>query len=836
MLRFLYHCFQAVLTLFWSVCILVFIAIFVGIGFSGGMLLACWEDVRGIDLDRLEYDVDVQTWGQHLEVYSSVCEVQETDKIAFLLDKLERLEYKKVSEIIPKLSPPGSYAVSLDAPVSWDPKAEKKPNGTVRIHLRDFEYPHLDVEAGHVQISVKNGEIAAIRNEDGSVRQNFFLEPEKIAEFADDEGSTRRLIPLLQMSDKVIGAFTAIEDRRFSEHWGVDIIRLAGAFRNKLLHGSRLVGTSTLTQQLARNIYLFNQRSNRSVIRKAREILLAVKIEKAFSKDEILERYLNHVDLGRSRYGAKTYHGVQQAALGYFGKEVSELNDHESALLAALPKGPHAFSPFSNPGNAKNRRNIVLDQMFEQGYIPTQSKWRASRDAPLLPQNLHQRGTTTAFKEAGHFLDYIREQLGQLPELKENLYSGGLKVYTTIDMSMQSVAEREMAKHLRVMDSTYGKRRVPNYDTNKRNPNGIHPIEDYLQGAFIAFEPRTGHVKAMVGGRDYNITADRINFYNRAVGDARRQPGSAFKPIVFAALLEEPSIVTPATVIIDEEWGMVPFPGQWWAPDNYTKGRFKGPVIMRDILTSSINVPTAKAVLETPIAENGKWEGLNRVIDLSKRMGIKSPMKPFPALSLGASDMTVLELTSAYGIFANGGVRVKPVHIQYVVDTDGKIIYSSDDRQVQRPRVLDEKVAYQITSCLENVMKHGTGRRAIRMGLTRPAAGKTGTTNGNVDAWFVGYTTDLIVGVWVGFDKNRRNRRNYNQQGAWAALPIWAEFMIQAARGPKKEFPVPEGIVFREIDKMMSNAQTSVQKKILATSRLLKDSNRKNFAISIDSI
>ena len=802
MLRFLYHCFQAVLTLFWSVCILVFIVAFAGIGFAGGMLLACWEDVRGIDLDLLEYDVDVQTWRQHLEVYSSVCKVQKTDKVAFLLDKLERLEYKKVSEIIPKLSPPGSYAVSLDAPVSWDPKAEKKPNGTVRIHLRDFEYPRLDVEAGHVQISVKDEEITSIQNEDDSVRQNFYLEPEKIAEFADDEGSTRRLIPLLQMSDKVIGAFVAIEDRRFYEHWGVDIIRLVGAFRNKLLHGSRLAGTSTLTQQLARNIYLFNQRSDRSVVRKAREILLSVRIEKAFSKDEILERYLNHVDLGRSRYGGKTYHGVQQAALGYFGKEVSELNDHESALLAALPKGPHAFSPFANPERARNRRNLVLDAMFDQNYIPTESEWHASRNAPLLPQNQHQKSTTTAFKEAGHFLQEVHKKLLTLPELKDNLYSGGLKVYTTIDMTMQVVAEKGTAEHLRVMDKTYGPRSLPDYDASKRNPNSINLIDDYLQGALIAFEPRTGHVKAMVGGRDYNITGDRISFYNRAVGTARRQPGSAFKPIVFAALLEEPSIVTPGTVIIDEEWGMVPFPGQWWAPSNYIEGRFRGPVIMRDILTSSINVPTAKAVLETPITENGKWEGLNRVIDLSKRMGIKSPIEPFPAISLGTAEMTVLELTSAYGIFANGGVRVEPMYIQYVVDTDGNIIYSSDERQVQRARVLDEKVAYQITSCLENVIKHGTGRHAINMGLTRPAAGKTGTTNENVDAWFVGYTTDLIVGVWVGFDKNRPNRRNYNQQGAWAALPIWAEFMIKAARGPKKEFPVPEGIVFREIDKM----------------------------------
>ncbi|MCE2414468.1 PBP1A family penicillin-binding protein [Candidatus Poribacteria bacterium] len=784
MLRFLYHIFQAVLTLFWIAGICVFLAMFGAIGFASGMLLACWEDVRDIDLYRLEYDADIQTWRQHLEVYSSVCEVQETDKVEFLTDKLERLAYKKVAKLIPRLSAPGEYAVEMD--------------GTVRIHLRDFEYPNLDVKAGHVRISVKDEKIAAIRNSDNSVRRNFYLEPEKIGEFSDDEGSTRRLIPLLQMPDKLTGAFTAIEDRRFSEHWGIDLIRLAGAFKNNLLHGSRLAGTSTLTQQLARNIYLFDQRSDRSVIRKAREILLAVKIEKAFSKDEIFERYLNHVDLGRSRYGGKTYHGVQQAALGYFGKEVSELDYHECALLAALPKGPYAFSPFSNPERSLHRRNIVLDQMFEQGYIPTVSEWRASRDAPLLPRNLHRKGTRTAQKEAGHFLDYVHKTLGQLPELKHNLYSGGLKVYTTIDMSMQAVGEREVAKHLRVMDKTYGGRRLPDYDTNKRSPR-IDPIRDYLQAALIAYEPKTGHIKAMVGGRDYNITAGEINFYNRAVGTARRQPGSAFKPIVFAALLEEPAVVSPSTIIVDEAWGILPFPGQpMWYPRNYSKW-FKGKVTVRDVLRSSINVPTAKAMLETPIAENGKWEGLNRVVDLSRRMGIKSPLDPVPALSLGSSGVTVLELTSAYGIFANGGVQTKPVHIQYVLDTAGKIIYTSDDQQYDR--VLDEKVAYQITSFLESVIENGTGRRAGRMGLTRPTAGKTGTTNENVDAWFVGYTADLVVGVWVGFDKNRLSRRNYNQEGAKAALPIWAQFMVDAARGPEKPFPVPKGIVFAEIDK-----------------------------------
>lgn len=368
-------------------------------------------------------------------------------------------------------------------------------------------------------------------------------------------------------------------------------------------------------------------------------------------------------------------------------------------------------------------------------------------------------------------------------------------------MSMQTVAEREVAKHLRVMDSTYGGTRLPNYDANKRSPYPIDPIKDYLQAGLIAFEPKTGHIKAMVGGRDYHITAEKINFYNRAVGSARRQPGSAFKPIVLAALLEAPALVTPATVIVDEEWGILPFPGQpLWYPRNYSE-TFKGRVNLRDILASSINVPTARAMLETPLDEQGKWIGLNRVVDFSRKIGIKSPLDPVPALSLGASGVTVLELTAAYGVLANGGVLTQPVHIQYILDAAGKTIYSVDTREVERKQVLDERVAYQVTSLLESVITEGTGRRAGQMGLTRPTAGKTGTTNDNVDAWFVGYSEALVVGVWVGFDEKNPARPNYNQEGAKAALPIWAQFMIDAARGPERPFPVPKGIVFREIDK-----------------------------------
>ena len=795
--RFLYHSSQVLLTLFWGVCILISIAAFAGIGFAGGMFIGCWEDVRHIKFDDLEYNA-VEIWQQHLEVYSSVCEVQKADKIAFLLDKLERLKYKEVSEIIPKLSQPGEYAQALDT---------DKENGTVRIHLRDFEYPYLDIEAGHVQIAVKDGKIVSIRNQNNVGRPNFYLEQEKMDDIADkDKGTTRRLIPLLQMPRRLQGAFIAIEDRRFYEHWGVDVIRLGGAFKNRLLHGERLAGTSTLTQQLARNIYLFAQRSKRDYVRKAREILLAVRIEKVFSKDEILERYLNHVDLGRSKFGGKTLHGVQQAALGYFEKKVSELENHECALLAALPKGPHAFSPFYNPTDAENRRNIVLGKMLKEGYIASESEWVTAINAPLLPKNLLSDSMGTALKEGRHFFQYVHDELiilsERLPELKNKLYSGGLKVYTTIDMSMQSVAEKAVAEHLRYLDRTHARGRLPDYDTNKLNPNGVHPIDSYLQAALIAFEPKTGHIKAMVGGRDYHIAGGDFNFYNRAVGTARRQPGSAFKPIVFTALLEEPSILTPASVLIDEEWGIVPGPKQWWAPSNYIAGRFRGRVNVLDVLTHSINVPTARAMWDTPINENGIREGINRTVKLAKRMGIKSPLDPKPALALGSSGVTVLELTSAYAIFANEGYRTKPQHILYVLDTDGKLIYPTSDAPLfDSTKVLDEKLAYQMTYFLQNVVENGTARRAGRMGLTRRAAGKTGTTNSKIDAWFVGYTPDLVVGVWVGFDDYRRNRINYNRPGSEAALPIWATFMIDAARGPEKEFPVPDGIVFRDIDK-----------------------------------
>ena len=722
------------------------------------------------------------------------------DSTEFLVDKLERLKYEKVAPDARGINSPGQYLVKL----SGEPR---KQNGTIQLFTRQFDYPIMEeeTEAKRVSLTIASGKIESIKNVDGISIRNFYLEPELLDEFvADDDDTTRRIIPLVEMPNKLKDAFIAIEDRRFYQHSGIDIFRLMGAIVYSLRGGDRISGTSTLTQQLTRNVYLGDERTP---ARKTREILLAFTIEKSLSKDQILEAYLNFIDFGR--FNSRQLFGIQKAAMEFFGKEVSELDFHECALLAALPKGTTQFSPIRNPKNAISRRNVVLKAMYTQGFI-TQKEYENSRNQPLGVNKPEKSIINNNRDLAGHFIAQIRSELDKIPELQSSLYKEGLKAYTTIDISMQSIAVKAVGDHLRKLDKLS---RLPNYDVNKARNNRINPIKSYLQAGLIAFDPHTGEVKAMVGGRDYKIS-DRVingeadmNYFNRTIGNkrdpARRQPGSSFKPIVFAALMEEPSIITPATILIDERWGIVPAPVQKkWFPNNYSR-TFKGPLTVREIIKKSINVPTVRAALETSRNDNGLWEGIDRIVRLTKRMGIESSMQPTPALTLGASGMTVLELTAAYGVFANRGMLVEPNYIKYIVGADGKPVYNF---QPDRTRVLDQRIAYQVHSFLESVITQGTGRRAISSSfgynITRPIAGKTGTTNKNVDAWFVGYSTDLVVGVWVGFDVYRPNRHNYNEEGAKAALPIWARFMKDASRGPEKPFKVPEGIEFWEIDKV----------------------------------
>ena len=807
MRRIIDNILQSFLTIVLSGLLLIFFIVCFCVGVVGGFTIGCWQDIAVLDLNRLEYKEDIQTWRQHLEVYSTICEVQRTNSAVFLIDKLQRLDYEEVLPPTKGVNSAGQFQVNLRGEAG-------KQNGTIDVFTRDFQYPYMeeDTRAQRVELTIKNGKVLYIKDsENDNDLRNFYLEPELIAEFSgDDEGTTRKIIPLTDMPRKLVDAFIAIEDRRFYQHSGIDIVRLVGAIKDTVTKSDRLGATSTLTQQLTRNVYLGKERT---IARKAREVLLSFRIERQLSKSQILEAYLNYIDFGR--FNGQQLYGVQKAAMAYFGKEVTDLEFHECALLAGIPKGTTQYSPVKNPKNAQRRRDVVLMSMNSQGFIRPK-EYQESKKQPIEVISQKQTSVRQKRNTAGHFIDHLRNELEDMSELKNSLYNEGLKVYTTVDMSMQSLAMRTVAEHLRYLDRTYG-RHLPDYDKNMDDAKGIDPQSRYLQAALIAFEPKTGAVKAMVGGREYRIDGANpyirkmrnYNFLNRALGNAKRQPGSAYKPIVFAGLMGEPALITPASIIVDKPWVIQHMPGQHWNPSNYVEGKYYGPVTVRSILKKSINVATARAAWETPVTAEGYREGITRVIDLSNRMGISTRMDPKkPALLLGAFGMTVLELTSAYGVFANRGIKVEPTYIEYITDKEGEIIYPNEKYQQDRTRVIDEKVAYQMTSFLHSVIKSGTGIRATREPYylnrqnTRPVAGKTGTTNDFVDAWFIGYTNDLVVGVWVGLDKQKIGIRNYNQEGARAALPIWARFVAEGARGPNKDFDVPKGIEFWEIDKV----------------------------------
>ena len=772
---------RGTLTLFLLTIICVIMVIFVGIGFVGGVALDSWDTIKDIDLGQLEYR-EVNTWKQHLEVYSSLCTVQPGDSIDFLLDKLKRLKYEESGEFI-KPSVVGQYSVGRDA--------EGQPE-RLWIYLQGFHFPREDREAYQVELSVVDGKIETIQNEDGETIDSFDLRPELLNALYDRESDAeaREIVQLVQMPDHLLQAFLAVEDKRFYEHWGVDFLGIlrASVHNTQLYLGQAegtLQGASTITQQLTRNIYLTRERQ---LLRKVKEALLAVRIEHQFSKDEILERYMNLINLGR--YGSQDVLGVQEAAQNYFGKNVWELELHECATLAGIPKSPTRYSPIRYPERSKERRDLVLELMLRAGYIDRE-EYDASVVQPItveVPRSAQDRG-------GSHFLEYIHEQLIGIPELEGHLYNQGLRVYTTIDLSMQEVAEKAVADHLRELDKQLRSRgrNLPDYDENKNNPNGINPISNYLQAALIALEPQTGHIKAMVGGRDFYITQQKINFFNRSV-NAYRQPGSAFKPIVFAGLLDLPPLITPATIIRDEAWSIDVGTQRRWRPRNYGL-RYYGDITARRILEKSINIATARMMWETPIEENEKPAGLNRTLAIAKRLGIHTELPAYPSVALGAGGLPPIELTSAYAVFANGGKRKKPIGIHYVEDQYGVNLV---ENQSPSEQVLDPGVAYLMTHLMKGVVDHGTGVRARLMGLTRPAAGKTGTTDNFTDAWFVGYIENLAAGVWVGFNDPKRKT---TFPGARGALPIWARFMIEGARGQVKDFEQPANIVFRSIDK-----------------------------------
>jgi penicillin-binding protein 1B len=594
------------------------------------------------------------------------------------------------------------------------------------------------------------------------------LEPELVTYMYDQDREKRRRVTFEEMPDHLVKAVLAIEDRRFFSHPGVDPLALmARAFRNLRSDSSIPYGGSTVTQQLCKNFFLtqVDERgyrfAERTYRRKAQEALLAFVLERRASKQEILELYLNGVYLGQS--GSFGIYGVGEAARIYFRKDVSNLTLPESALLAGMIQSPNPYNPFRHEERAIERRNEVIRAMQDAGYIDKAAMEEALK-APLL---VERPRVDTA--DAPYFVDLVREQLGKRYDPKD-LVTQNLSIYTTLDLQLQELAQKALERGLDHVQELIRKRTAK-------------PVE----GCLIALEPASGKVVALVGGRSYGRSQ-----YNRVM-EARRQPGSTFKPFVyltaFEATFDDPSLppITPATVVEDEP-AVFFFEDKEYIPTNY-EDEYHGMVTLRRALAMSMNVATVK------VAE---MVGYDRVADLwSKKLRIGAPIEPYPAVALGSFEATPYEMATAYNVIANGGLEVEPVTLLRVTDENGRVI--EQPRAPVPERAVHEESAFLITDMLRSVIDEGTAASARALGFTAPAAGKTGTTNDYRDAWFDGFTPDLLCVVWVGFDDNTP----VGLSGTRAALPIWVDFMKAALGGgqPTPFPPPPEGIVFVDIDR-----------------------------------
>jgi len=545
-------------------------------------------------------------------------------------------------------------------------------------------------------------------------------------------------------------AFVAVEDQRFWEHDGVDWTRVAGAALANLRAMEIEEGFSTITMQLARN--LFPERlpqTERTLSRKFAEMRVAKAIEEKYDKRRILELYLNQIYFGGGAWG------IEAASEEYFGKSASDLTLPEAALLAGLIRAPHRLNPRRNPQGALARRRVVLWRMAEQGWI-TREEAEAAMAAPLELS----RGRVEGPDRAPYFVEEVRQELER--EVGGALYTGGYTVHTTLDGAVQGVVEEELEAQLEAIGAgRYG-----------RPGGGAGPV----QGAAVVLDVRTGDVLAMVGGRDFWESK-----FNRAT-QARRQPGSAFKPFVYAAAVA--AGYPPTHPLVDQPLRRVLSNGTVWSPRNFG-GSYAGVVTMREALVASRNVATIRLAEEV---------GLREVIALAERMGIPGPIPAVPSIVIGASEVTLLELVAAYAAFASLGVRPEPRLVTRVEDREGRVVWQ---RPPRTRRVLDPAVAFVVTDMLRDVVDRGTGTAVREVGFTSPAAGKTGTTNEATDAWFVGYTPALAAGVWIGYDEP--GTIVPGATGGRIAAPVWGRIMRRIGEGAGDWTP-PDGVESRRVD------------------------------------
>ncbi len=676
----------------------------------------------------------------------------------------------------------------------------------------------------------------------------------KIAEFYNER---RIVIPLSEMPKMLIDAFISAEDARFFKHKGIDFLSIMRAYFKNIEAGTIVQGGSTITQQVTKSFLLTPEKS---YTRKIKEAILAYRIDKKFTKEEILFLYLNQIYLGHGAYG------VEAASENYFGKSAKDLNIAECAILAGLPQAPSRYSPFKSPEKAKQRQIYVLNRMIAEGYITNiQATEAINTELDIKPRRNWYIEKVPFYTE--HIRRYVENKYGP-----EALYNDGLKIYTAVNIEMQKTARKEIVKGLKALDKRQGYRgplkhlseeeieafskelrkdleenpveegkivngvvievndindtaivrignaqgiininsmrwarkpdpEVPYYESRVKHPGEVLDIGDVIlvkinnkitdsdlweleleqepnaQAALLSIEAETGHVKVVVGGRDF-----RKSQFNRAI-QSRRQPGSAFKPIIYAAAIDKG--YTPASVIIDSSIVFEDTENNFtWKPRNYEE-KFHGPTLLRDAIAKSRNVVTIKILKDI---------GIDYTIDYAKKLGITSNLSRDLSIALGSSGTSLLEIVRAYSVFANLGYFIEPVFITRIIDRNGNVL---EEAAIKRKKVIDQSTAYIITSLLEGVVKYGTGRRVRE--LNRPVAAKTGTTNNLHDAWFVGYTPRYITGTWVGFDDEKSLGKG--ETGSKAASPVWLGFMKHVlADKPVRVFHIPEGVVFSKID------------------------------------
>ncbi len=587
-------------------------------------------------------------------------------------------------------------------------------------------------------------------------------------------GNERRTVLAFDdIAPEVRAAFIAVEDKRFFSHHGIDYTRIFGAVKADLRSLRFSQGFSTITMQLARNVFPERLPKRKDIRRKIREVRVALELERTYPKNKILELYLNQIWLGNRAYG------VENAAQRYFGKSARSLNVAEAALIAGLNQRPGAYDPIQFPGRAIQRRNVVIDLMQDQDYItePEAERWKAY---PLILSSGQDFSDV-----APYFVEYVRQQLGDRFGLNE-IYQRGYRVYTTLDLDMQLAAERALREQLTAIESgTFGPYRHITYqeylDKNGESASDLTNTP-YLQGALVSMDVKTGAILSMVGGRDFDDSE-----FNRAT-QAHRQAGSTFKPFVYTAAVRAGK---SASYIINDEPISLPQEGNDtmpWEPQNY-EGDFRGPMTMRRGLYQSRNMIAINLGLEI---------GVQAVIGEAVRMGISTKIPPFPSTFIGAASVIPLEMVSAYSTFATLGERAAPISIQRVEDQAGNILWQPQGR---KERVIDQEHAWIVTNMMQDVIKRGTGYNAVWAGgFTFPAAGKTGTTDDGTDVWFIGFTSEIVTGVWMGLDTPQKIKAVAS--GGVLAAPAWTMFMreVYERRARPADWVRPPNLITREVD------------------------------------